>query len=297
MSRAKFSQSGIFNIDFEIAFKDRGFKRLLNKLKAFLQYNATVGIHSTEGKKIVNRKYIKSGKNYISGKSYRMNIIKLAYQNEFGADIIIKPKYRSSTRVIKTVYHTLKHRYITKTIEKYSALRKASEQGYLLLNKRGKFVAYFKPNSIIHIPSRSFLRKVIYRPTTMLQLNIIDVLNNIFVKNGYNANYGFKKIAGLVQQEVIKNIEHNGQANHPLTVKAKGFNDPLVDEHNRLSKSIKYKIYKGLKGKEQYKIQNNIHSIDKALKTIKDFENQGTFDAKILPPLIFGYKGFNPNFE
>ena len=40
--------SGFLDIKFNMQFKDTGYKRLLNKLKGFIQYSATVGIHSTE---------------------------------------------------------------------------------------------------------------------------------------------------------------------------------------------------------------------------------------------------------
>ncbi len=301
-NKPKFSQAGLLNFDFSIEFKDKCFTSIMNKLKNFIDYNATVGIHSTEGSKLVIRRYTTMSKkgnmtSHISGKSHRMNIIKLAYQNEFGANILIKPKYRTKKRTIKSTLHTLKTRQTTKTIEKYSALAKASEQGYLLLDKTGKYVAYFKPNSVIRIPSRPFLRKVITNPTPMLLKNVNDVLSYTFIKNGYNANQAFRKIAGLVQNEIQNNIIHNGQANHPLTVKAKGTNDPLVDKQDRLSKAIKYKIYKGAKGKERYQIQKNFKSIDRVLKTISLFDNKGIISREISDPKIFTYKGFNPNFK
>lgn len=294
--------AGLFQLDFHIDNKMSGYKSILNKLKTFMQYMATVGIHSTEGQKKVIRRYTtmsKKGKSvsHISGKSYRMNIVKLAYQNEFGANIYIKPRYITRSRTVgKNTVHTLKTRQAFKTKEKYSALRSAKQQGYLLLNKQGRFVAYFKPNSVIRIPARPFIRKVITDPNTTLTANINDVLSHTFTKGGYSAPSAIRKIAQLVQSEVTNNIRHNGRFNHPLTVKAKGKNDPLVDEQDRLSKAIKFKIYKGVKGMEAYRIQRNIKFIDKALKTIDQFNDKGIISSETSAGKIFTYKGVNPNF-
>jgi hypothetical protein len=294
---------GLLTFNIEINFQGKPFKSVLNKLKNFIQYKATVGIHKADGKKLVVRRYTTMSKKgnsvgHYAGKSYRMTIAKLAYQNEFGATIRIKPKYRVATNKIKSEVNTLHHRITTTTIEKYSALRSAKQQGYLLLDKRGKYVAYFKPNSVITIPSRPFLRKVITNPTNMLSKNISDVLSRTFIKNGYSAAQSFKKIAQLVQVEVINNIVHNGKSNHPLTAKAKGKNDPLVDEKNRLAKAITYKLYKGQSGIDKYKNQKSVTYIDKALATIKQFENQGVISRETLDPVKkdFGDK-INPRFE
>ena len=231
--------AGLFQLDFHISNKMSGYKSILNKIKTFMQYMATVGIHSVEGRKKVIRRYtsVSTGITHKAGKSYRMNIVKLAYQNEFGANITIRPRYITRTRTVgKNTVHTLKTRQTFKTIEKYSALRKAKQQGYLLLNKQGKFVAYFKPNSVIHIPARPFIRKVITDKNDVLTRNVNDVLSHTFIKGGYGAAGAIRKIAQLVQVEIINNIRHNGRFNHPLTVKAKGKNDPLVDEQDRLSR-------------------------------------------------------------
>lgn len=291
--------SGFLKIDFNMQFKGKRYKRLLNKLKAFMQYSATVGIHSTEGQKKVMRRYTtmsKKGKKegHIAGRSYRMNIVKLAYQNEFGAQILIKPKYKIATRTVeRKVYQTFNKRITVSLKEKYSALRKAREQGYLLLNKRGKFVSYFKPYSIITIPKRPFIKKVVTEPPKELITAINTVLERTFIKNEYTAKNAMVKIAKLVQFQMKNNV-HNSKKNHPLTIKAKGQNSPLVDEQDRLSKSIKYKIYKGDKGKLSYTIQKNIHSIDKHLKTISVFETRPSKYKTVTSS--FTYKGSNPNF-
>lgn len=292
--------AGMFQLEFHIDNKMSGYKSILNKLKTFMQYMATVGIHKADGQKKVIRRYtsMSNGKNHEAGKSYRMNIVKLAYQNEFGANITIKPRYITRTRTVgKNTVHTLKTRQTFKTIEKYSALRKAKQQGYLLLNKQGKFVAYFKPNSVIRIPARPFIRKVITDPNANLMNAVNSVLENTFIKGGYSASTAIRKIAKLVQFQIKSNIHNSTPRNHPLTFKAKGFNSPLVDEQDRLSKAIKFKVYKGAKGMEAYRIQRNIKFIDKALKTIEQFNDRGIISSETKIGKVFTYKGFNPNFK
>lgn len=297
MNKPKFSRAGFLNIDFQIQFKNRVFKSVLNKLKRFLEYNATVGIHYADGLKQVIRRYTTMSKKgtksgHYAGKSHRMNIIKLAYQNEFGAKIVIKPKYRTATHKIKSKVTIFYHRTTTTTIEKYSALRSAKQQGYLVLDKQGTFVAYFKPDSVITIPARPFLRKVITNPDQALQTSVQNILANTFIKKGLSASKAFKAIATLVKCRVQANIHTNSKANHPITVKAKGKNSPLVDEQDRLSKSIKYKIYRGAKGADEYKKQKNFKTIDKTLKSIEQFEDKGVISREALEPFLkdFGDK-------
>lgn len=295
-----------FKIDFNFKVNMKHYKSFLRKLKTFLQYSATVGIHAKDGKQKVIRRYTtmsKKGKeiSHKAGKSHRMTIAKLAYQNEFGAEIYIKPRYKTVTKKTKKYVHTLKARLTTSTIEKYSALRGAKEQGYLLLDKTGKFVAYFKPESKIKIPKRSFIRKVITDKDPMLANAIQDVLASTFVRGGYTAKSGITKIAKLVQYK-MKNGMKNTQPNHPLTFKAKGHRTPLIDEQDRLAKAIKFKIYKnafvkGTKSNLDYTIQKNIKTIDRALATISQFDtiNREFKDLGIVN--IKEYKRFNPNFE
>jgi hypothetical protein len=302
MNKPKFSRAGVLNVDFQIQFKNKMFKSVLNKLKRFLEYNATVGIHYTDGLKQVIRRYTTMSKNgtksgHYAGKSHRMNIVKLAYQNEFGANITIKPKYKTVTHKIKSEVNTLHHRITTTTIEKYSALRNAKQQGYLLLDKKGNFVAYFKPDSVISIPARPFLRKVITNLDPALQSGVQNVLANTFIKKGLSASKAFKTIASLVKCRVQANIHVNNKANHPITVKAKGKNSPLVDEQDRLAKSIKYKIYRGSKGAFLYKKQKNFKVIDKTLKSIQQFEDKGIISRETLDPVKKDFEDkINPRF-
>lgn len=291
--------SGFIKIDFELKFKDKGYRGLLKKLQTFLKYSATVGVHQSDGKKRVARRYtsMSSGKSRISGRSSKMTIAKLAYQNEFGATIKIRPRYKNiSTTTTKTL-NTLKQKITIKTKSRRSVLRSANEQGYLLLDKSGKFVAYFKPNSKIRIPERSFIRKVIKENDPKTEVIISEILNNTFIKGGYTAHQAIEKVAKIIQYKVKNNIKNSSPKNHPLTVKAKGKNSPLVDEQDRISNAIKYKIYKnafvqGSKSNIQYRYQTS-RVLNKLLKSSKQYE-------KIMPQNsttsnIFNYKALNPN--
>lgn len=294
-------------IDFNFNVNMKHFKSFLKKLKIFLQYSATVGIHSKEGKQKVIRRYStmsKKGKEVMrrAGKSHTMTVVKLAYQNEFGANIKIKPRYKTVSKKNNKQVHGVNVKVTYSTLEKYSALRGAKEQGYLLLDKSGKFVAYFKPESTIHIPKRPFIRNIITNPTTAMNSSINDVLEHTFIRGGYTARSAFKKIAGVVQQEMQNNVRNNGISNHLLTVRAKGKNSPLIDEQDRLSNAIKFKIYrgafvKGTKANLEYIKQKNIKTIDSTLKAISQFStiNREIKDLGVTKVKV--YKRSNPNFE
>lgn len=266
-------------IDFNIENKNMAYKSVFNKLKTFLNYHATVGIHKEQGKQKVLRRYnktTKSGKavGKLAGVSHRMTISKLAYQNEFGATILIKPRYRIKRRTIRkeSVTGTVNgrnYRVSVSLLERYyGKKRNASEQGFLLISKSGKFVMYKPPNSTIKIPSRSFIRKVVNEPSADLQANIATILANLFKVGGGRARPAWVEIATLVREEIKKNI-HDNKPNHPITVKAKESSTPLKDEQDRIYKAIKFKLYKGgPKGDLDYRVQRNIKIIDKALKSI-----------------------------
>lgn len=289
----------MIELNLDVKFSARQYKSFLNRLKKLGLLIATVGIHANEGKQKVVRRYtsFSKGNTHIAGKSHRMTIAKLAYQNEFGANIRIKPKYKTKTESKSTVYNSARHR-ITETItRKYSAFAPAREQGYLLLNKQGKFVAYFKPNSIIRIPERSFLRKTAKNLDPKVQAMCSDILSGILVQKTLSPTNGMKEIAKLIELKVKQNMRTVSPKNHELTRKAKGFNLPLVDEKDRLLKSIKYKIYKnpyqlGSRGHVQY-IKQFDRQIDKVLKNATLYEKiaeQITTKQK-----IFAYKRLNPN--
>lgn len=260
-------------INLEVSFNNKHYKGLLKKLQTLLRYTVTVGIHQKEGTQKVYHRY-SSGKinkktgNYImhtSGKSHRMTIAKLAYQNEFGATITIKPRYKTYTRKSK------------KGLEKYRDFRKASEQGYLLRDKMGNFVAYFKPNTNITIPSRSFIRKIAREHDPNLESKIQSVMGNTLVRGGFTAKTGITKIAKLIEYKMKNNIP-NTKPNHPLTFKAKGHKTPLIDEKDRLRKSIKYKIYKdvqteGTKGYYSF-VNQTIKHIDHLLKSADEYNDK-----------------------
>lgn len=285
--------NNFFRLNLNVEFKSKNYKGLLRKLQTFLRYMATVGIHEKEGKQKVIRRYDsgkinKKGNKIIhnAGKSHRMTIAKLAYQNEFGAVITIKPRYKTSHERHRKIVRELKRwqtseyirlkRRVMVTDKKYSEERKAKEQGYLLTDKNGNYVAYFKPNTNIKIPKRSFILKTIHEPDPTMLAVINTILQKTIVKNGFTATEAWRKIAKLVNMNMKKNIKKNQLANHPLTIKAKGKNSPLVDEQDRIYNSIKYKIYKNatVKGSKGYgKLQKQtIKHIDKLLASAKQFE-------------------------
>lgn len=291
----------MIDLNLDVKFSARQYKSFLNRLKKLGLLIATVGIHAEQGKQPVIRRYTKtsSNGNEISkraGATHRMTVAKLAYQNEFGANITIRPRYKTRTENKTTIYNSARHR-ITETVSrKYSAFAPVKQQGYLLLNKQGKFVAYFKPNSVIHIPERSFLRKTAKNLDPKVQAMCSDVLANILVNKSVSPTNGMKEIAKIIELKVKQNIRNVSPKNHELTRKAKGFNMPLVDEKDRILKSIKYKIYKnpyelGSKGNIQYLKQFD-RQVDKVLKNATMYEKiaeQITTKQK-----VFAYKIFNP---
>lgn len=285
--------NNFFRIGFNVQFKSKNYRGLLRKIQTFLRYMATVGIHEKEGKQKVIRRYSsgktnKNGKPIVhnAGKSHRMTIAKLAYQNEFGAIIEIKPRYKTAherhRKIVqelwqhRTPMYRRKYRTVMVTDKKYSKERSAKEQGYLLTDKNGNFVAYFKPRSQIKIPKRSFILKTIHKPDPKLIHVINNVLQKTFVNKGYTAHEAMTKIAKLVQHTMKGNVKNNQLSNHPLTIKAKGKNSPLEDEQDRIYKSIKFKIYKDVKVKDSRgnsKLQKQtVKHIDKLLASAKQFE-------------------------
>lgn len=271
------------------------YKSFLNKIKTFVRYMATVGIHQEQGTKKVLKRYAtyKTKKNTrggtykeksggsISGKSHTMTVAKLAYQNEFGATIPLRYRYKATYRVVgrsSVIGSPFTSGFNTSTEKlKYSTGKYQKKQGYLLTDKKGNFVAYFKPETSINIPSRSFIRK-----TAEYDGNLVTAVNNVlantFKVGGYRANKAFTVIAKLVEYKMKNNLKNNQPRNHPLTIKAKGQNSPLVDEQDRLFKSIKYKIYKdtstiGSKGYNALSKQTQKH-IDKLLKSADQFVSQ-----------------------
>lgn len=289
----------LLNFDISLKFPGKAYKRFLKKLETFIRFSATIGIHKAQGQQKVLHRYAGTTRNkdgkpimHTSGRGYAMTISKLAYQNEFGATILIKPRYRyASKTTTKTdmVYHRFKrgslmpkYKQQTKTRVRSSVLRKANEQGYLLTDKNGKFVNYFRPNSIITIPRRSFISKVVNEPNARLEFLIHNVLRRTFTSGGFRARAGFVKLAQIVERQMKQNVRHQDRQNHPFTVKAKGSNTPLRDNKDRLYKAIKYKIYKDVdvKGSAGYyaftKQQTNI--LQTLIKKVDQYE--------ILPTLV-----------
>lgn len=272
--------------DFKIENKSKMYKSFLTKLTKFILYHATVGIHQAQGKQQVIRRYnkiAKSGKSisHLAGKSHRMTIAKLAYQNEFGATIYIKPRYKVAKRTVgKMSYIQGDKRVTVSTIEKYSKRMDARYQGYTLLDKEGKFVMYKPPGSTIKIPNRSFIRKVVNKPSAELKDRVGDVLNSLLKIGGGRVSSSWNTIARIITEEMKNNV-HDNKPNHEITKKAKGSSTPLKDEQDRIYNAIKYRIYKsGTKNANNYWNEKNARIIDKTLKTIDSLTDRGIISSE-----------------
>lgn len=295
------ANNNLFKIEFGVTFPSKSYKGLLSKLKTFVSYCATVGIHQADGKKKVIRRYNttnKKGKKstHIAGKSHRMNVVKLAYQNEFGATINLKTKYKTTKFTRKIVINRKYARVTRVATRKYSEI--SDKQGYLLLDKQGNFVAYFKKS--ITIPPRPFLTKLLKEKDMKFSALISQVLLDTFVTRKYTSSKAIHKITQLTQLKVKQNIRLTTPKNNELTKKAKGFNQPLVDEKDRILKAIKYKVYSKLnitdsKGRAMLKEQfEGVKYLDKLLKSSKVFDKiveESNYTTK-----SFKYKGINPNY-
>lgn len=275
--------------DFKIENKSKRYKSFLTKLKKFILYHATVGIHQAQGKQKVLKRYNKIAKSgesigHIGGKSHRMTISKLAYQNEFGANILIRPRYRIARRTVgKMSTRGNRARVTVSMIEKYSKKLNPRYQGYLLLKKgvasgdgsKGNFVMYKPPDSTIRVIERPFIRKVVTDPSVSLQSSVGNILNNLFKIGGGRVSATWRSIAQLVTEEMKNNV-HTGEPNHRLTVKAKGSSTPLKDEQDRIYNAIKFRIYKsGTKNADNYWNEKNARIIETTLKAFDSFTNKG----------------------
>lgn len=306
-------------LDINLIFPATGYRQFLRKLRTFVSYCATVGIHKSEGVKKVVRTYqkqinknsytnmYKQYKTQKAGRSHAMTIAKLAYQNEFGTisyggkypDILIKPRYKTKNIVTKSVYHTPRTRVTVTQSRKMYVPRGANEQGYLLLSRTGKFVMYKKPNETIGIPPRPFLSKVADNPPLSLA-NEAGLLIQKGLMSGGSIPNAYREIARLVADIAKSNIDKTPISNHPLTVKAKGFDKSLFDTQNRLYNSIKYKVYKnadkeGSAGNRALQRQM-VSYVDQLLKKASQYENLGVVSFKTTES-VFRYKNFNPNYR
>lgn len=289
--------AGLFTMDINLKLPSKGWKNILRKLKTFSQYCATVGVHQPDANKLAIRRYTqrvnqsndfssmnKKYKSRRAGVTHRMTIGKIAYQNEYGAKILVKEKFKTvkeriGRRLIgKTKWwHTgeISSKTMRVTWKRYSKRLPAKQQGYVLVDKSGKFIWHKKPGSVITIPARPFLRPIINEPDPMMISTIEQIMLRTFVNNGHTAPKGWKLIAQYVAMQVKKNIR-NSSLNHPTTVQAKGSAKPLTDEQDRLYNAIKYKIYKGVteansKGYASLAKQFE-RNVDKLLDSAKKFE-------------------------
>lgn len=303
--------ANFLKIDIDIKFPTTRYRNMLRKFYTLLKYCATVGIHKREGLKKVIRRYNKTtskGKNStrIAGKSHRMNVAKLAYQNEFGAEIHIKPLYKTIKKTTKDKYITPTQRITRRWTRLYSQAKPMKEQGYFLRDKAGNFVAYFRPNSKIHIPQRSFIRSILRDNDQKIRTLSTKKIQDVFYTNT-NARQAFDYIARLVKIKMQLNVRnYQGKQNHDLTVKAKGRNRPLVDENGILYKSIKYKVYKNIsniEGRGYTRFTKNVRDVkvvDKLLKSASQFEKLSSKDdgfiSSSFKDSVFNYKRGNPHF-
>ena len=126
---------------------------------------------------------------------------------------------------------------------------------------------------------------------------VSQILLDTFVTRKYTSSKAIHKIAQLTQLKVKQNIRLATPKASELTKKAKGFNQPLVDEKDRILKAIKYKIYKDYNviGEPGYKmLQKQMkHRFDKLLDSAKQFDK--IVSEEINKTKIFKYKKINPN--
>lgn len=307
-------------LDINLIFPAKGYRQFLRKLRTFVSYCATVGIHKSEGLKKATRKYFKrvnkdsftdmykQYKVQNAGRSHVMTVVKLAYQNEFGTvsyggkypDIVIKPRYKTVRRSQRLgVYHSPRTRTTRTAHWKESVARSANEQGFLLMSRTGDFVMYKKPNETIGIPPRPFLTKVIDNPPATLA-NEVGLIMQKALESGGSVPKAYRDIASLVTDVAKSNIDKSPISNHPLTVKAKGFDKAYYDTQNRIYNSVKYKVYKnadkeGSAGNKALQRQM-VNYFDVLLAKAKQYENLGRFDWSTTEN-TFRYKTFNPNYR
>ena len=238
----------VATIEVSVKFNGRQYKSFLKRLQKFAQLVSLVGILPKEGVKRFTRHYMSMFSTFNAGRrNTKMTIAKLAYQNEFGAKIYIRPRYKTVTTKEKFYGRYGVTKTLTTRITKMSVERGAREQGYFLRSKKGGWVAYFKPNSTITIPARSYLRNTAKNIDNAISTSVGNIVVGTLVDKSYTPKKAMEKISKLIQYR-IKNQMVNSKANHRLTVEAKGSSTPLVDEQDRLRESIKYKIYSGVHG-------------------------------------------------
>lgn len=285
------------DISVDLKFSKRQYKSFLNRLKKLSLYVVAVGILPQDGKIKIKRTYIPRGKKkaITAGKSHRMTLAKLAYQNEFGAEILIKEKYIHKTeknRVRKSINGA---RVQISTVTKYSAL--SSKQGYVLCDKQGKMITLFPVGKTIKIPSRSFLRRTVREVDSYMSSESSRILYRTLIKRDLSPKKAMEQVGKIVQIKVKHNII-TSKNNHPVTVKAKGKNTPLIDEQNRIYKHIKYKVFNnpyqfGTKVNQAY-LKMYTRGIDKLLKSADVFTEKAKSVTQ--ETSLFKYKIPNLNF-
>lgn len=223
----------IINFNMRIEFKDKEYRRFLKKIVNMSKSFASIGIHSQDGQKPVVRKYVTGHNEYSAGVVHRagitsqFNIAKLAYQNEYGADIPIKTKFRVRRKPSKSGA-------IISTVKK---------QGYVIRDKNGKFIAYFPVGHVIKIPARRFMHNAVVRPEQKHMDKAMFYVKNYLLFGSASLTTTWKMMGRQIELNIRKKIWNATPPNHPVTVKAKGFNRPLIEEQKRLINNIKTNVY------------------------------------------------------
>lgn len=209
--------------DMQVKFENKEYKKFLKRLMGLSKSFATIGIHRTEGQKPVLRRYYdRKGHVHRAGVSSQFNIAKLAWQNEYGANIDVRTKFFISNK---------------------GNIRRKKKQGLLLINKRGEFVTYFPAGSSINIPARRFMRNTIVRPDQANMNKILFYMKEYLLWSNNTLKGAWDSMGREVGFNIVKNIYSAKPPNHSITVQMKGHNQPLRDEDNRLAKNIRVKSY------------------------------------------------------
>lgn len=102
-------------------------------------------------------------------------------------------------------------------------------------------VAFYNEFGTARIPQRSFIRSTVDEKRISFESLRNDLLNKIIVGR-MSVTKGLTALGFRIQQEIRnKIITMKTPPNKPSTVKAKGFNNPLIDSE-RLLNSITFKV-------------------------------------------------------
>jgi hypothetical protein len=216
-------------------------KKLLSKSKAiedniirFTKVGVTVGIHDSEGKKVVQKRYVKKMSNEasqlskifklvrsISGSQfmnfakrdapkkigYKFTVFKLALQNEFGKTITFKKKAKVHT-------------------------------------KDGKYIVLKKGKTIV-IPARPFIRPIYTDPMreNAIKLAVTHCMYPLMNPRP-NIKNMWSQIGESAKQQIQSELLRISKypPNSLLAIAVKGFDLPLFETGKHLLRSVKFKV-------------------------------------------------------